>query len=243
MEYDEVVTFIERFGLDLVHEPSVGALGVSASRIGQREIVGSIDDYFCVTVYVERLLSAHERRARGLQSVREACQDIATRHGVKIDPHDVEVVAVGERFRSQAYHGSSHGNPPAVNTQKWFQALMPGTGICNPTNSYPNSLEVGTIAFFTKDAEDDLFLVSCNHVIALERTQAGQPPPEAILQPGTSDFSGSDLTKFATLTDLTREFCVAELWGFVPVRLHQGSNTPSNTADVAIARLRKEDRS
>lgn len=247
MHYSRARDFVRKFARQVMHgESPTGILGMSASRMGQGLVFGPAKE-FCVAIYVERLLTSDELSQRGLNSARQACVDIAIREGITLAAEDIEIIPVGDRFRSQAYFGSSHANPPAVNTQKWFKSLMPGIGIANPSRSYPYSfphrLEAGTAGFFMRDQKGHIYLVSCNHVIALERKTGDAVSPETIVQPATRDLTGSDLSRLQTLADLEQAFGVAELSYFVPIDLHGAAQPyPSNQVDVALARLLEADR-
>jgi len=84
------------------------------------------------------------------------------------------------------------------------------------------------------DESGNRYLVSNNHVIG--RSNDAQPG-DPIVQPGTLDFTGTELTALPTLADLTQIIQIAELTASVPLRWRTSTNVPINTVDAAIGML------
>jgi hypothetical protein len=243
MEFEAAASFVESQAGPLMHPSPTSGNGILGFAVGRKDegpLVGTPPGKFCVTVYVARKLSPGDLAERGIAEAQELCRGAGRNIGISFDDADLNVVEVGDEFRVQAYSGSSHANPPAANTQKWFLALRPGIGIANPTASYPGSLEGGTLGFFVRPKTGtSLYLVSCNHVIALERTSASSSVPrEVIVQPATMDLSGRDISTFGGVIDLEVPFGIAKLHDYVPVALHGAALPhPPNEVDAAIAEL------
>lgn len=240
MEYRDAERLINEFAAKVLAEPSNGLIGLAIGRKDQGPIVG--DGAFCITAFVVQKLL---HRTLEDANIRPAWDVIsgAARGSMFIQRDDVDVVAIGDEFRAQPYTGSGHANPAAVNTQKWFERLRPGTSAVNPVATYPSSLDAGTISFFVQDRDGDIHLVSCNHVIAGTRTTDGSPPAEVVVQPATLDMTGRDLSKLTALSQIAANFGIADLSACVPLKMHVGTATPYvNKVDAAMARLRQSDR-
>ena len=65
------------------------------------------------------------------------------------------------------------------------------------------------------DESGNRYLVSNNHVIGRSN---GAQPGDPIVQPGTLDFTGNELTALPTLADLTQIIQIAELTASLPLR-------------------------
>jgi len=244
MEFREVMDFINKAGECIIDtEADVSnIIGVAVGGRDDEPIADVEHDEFCLVAFVPKELSDDDLEGQGLIDPRDACAELGAAMNQHLDRKDIRVVEVGDVFKAGAYTGSDHGNPPIVNTQKWFQTLRPGIGIANPVGTYPAELVGGTAGFFVEDRDHQEYLVSCNHVIARAR-QPGEriDPEEMIIQPATRDLPGSDLV--LPLPDLVR-FRIAKLSGCVPIRPDDPTArpTPTNEVDVAYARIIESDR-
>ena len=209
---------------------------------------------YCITAYVVRKFDPNELSARNIPDAYTVCNQAAVAGAMGPPPHflspqDVNVVETGDVFRLDAtYAGSSHAQPASVNTQKWFAKMRPGIGIANPTGTYPDRLVGGTCGLFAKrknpDGTETIYLVSCNHIIAREKTSEQPPPPgqavlgEMVIQPATMDLAGSDISRL-NFVELTRDFGVATLSAVreVDVYLPPNPSPPCNQMDAALAEL------
>ena len=243
MRLQEAVDLVGLIGVDITRSSENPVIGVAVGGSYEQPIaeVGPTD--FAVIAYVERQPDSEAAAARWRRDLKAVCVEAARANDTSLTFDDIRIVEVGDVFRAQAYTGSAHANPPAVNTQKWFKFLRPGIGIANPVGSYPSRLVSGTAGFYVRDDENSVFLVSCNHVIARERREGDpkEPGPEPVIQPASMDLSGSDLDHLATLHELARHFQIAELTAFVPIQA-DGSSNLTNVVDLAIARLVESDR-
>src|SRR4051794_14406736 len=214
-----------------------GLIGLGVGRKNQGPVTGS--GQFCVTVFVVRKLPLN-LLAPGLDaySIVDTIARTVLSPPAGLDPQDVDVVEVGDEFRAQAYGGSSHASPAGTNTQKWFECLRPGIGICTPELGYPRTLDSGAISFFV-EFDGDTYLVSCNHVIA--GAVADFPPnSHIVIQPASEDLNGHDINTLPAATDVEREFGIADLTHIVPLRMHTAGalQQPVNSVDAAAAKLR-----
>lgn len=210
-------------------------IGLGVGRKDQGPITGS--GQFCVTTFVARKLPRSQLPTElDAQSiVRRIAQAVLRR---ELEPADIDVVEVGDDFRAHSYSGSSHGSPAGTNTQKWFESLRPGIGVCTPALGYPAALDSGTISFFI-EFNGETYLVSCNHVIA----GAVETLPNSnyvVIQPASEDLNGHDINSLPAATDVERAFGVADLTHIVPLRMHTpgAPKQPINFADAAAAKLR-----
>ena len=109
-----------------------------------------------------------------------------------------------------------------------------GIGITNPEREYPNGLSVGTAGFYLRDQQNNLYVVSNNHVIG--KSNAGVAG-DAVVQPGTLDLTDLELQVLNTLSRLRNAARVARLSAFVPLQFITPTTAPSNRVDAALARL------
>jgi hypothetical protein len=251
MDIRTAITFIESASMSILTDPSNGIVGLAIGRKHGGPITLGGSEY-CITAFVVRKLDPTELSARNIPDAYDVCNQAAltqVRRGA-LAPQDVNVVETGDVFRlDAAYTGSNHAHPGSVNTQKWFAKMRPGIGIANPT-TYP-ALGGGTCGLFAKrknaDGTETVYLISCNHVIAREKTSERPPIPghavhgEPIIQPASMDLSGSDITRL-NLVELTRDFGVAILSAFVEVDVYLPGNVNPrcNNVDAALAELTGE---
>jgi hypothetical protein len=233
MLFQNAVRFIEAHAKEILADPRNGIIGVGIGKKDEGPITAGPE--FCVTAFVERKFSDATLESRRTPLFAKI---VAGLLGGDVGPDDTDVVDIGGPFRLQQYRGSDHANPPSINTQKWFSAIRSGISITNPEADYPRRLTAGTLGFFV-DFGGNRYLVSNNHVIA--REDAGHAG-EKIVQPGTADLPGSDITAFSNVSDLSKRFGIAELAFWVPVALHAQGNQPSNSVDAAMARLFESER-
>src|ERR1700730_8693861 len=253
MDIRSADTFMEAASLEILTDTNNGIIGLAIGRKHGGPITLGGSEY-CITAFVVRKLDPTELSARNIPDAYDVCNRAAQgrlgRPG-GLAPQDVNVVETGDVFRlDAAYTGSSHAHPASVNTQKWFAKMRPGIGIANPTK-YPKTLSGGTCGLFAKrknvDGTETVYLVSCNHVIAREKTSEQPPTPgqavhgEPVIQPASMDLAGSDITRL-NLAELARDFGVATLSAFVEVDVYvpPNANPPCNPVDAALAELAGE---
>jgi hypothetical protein len=248
MNYGRAARFIDMH-LEIIRDRVAGIVALAIGAKNEGPIVGLSGDDFYITAFVPIKFSTPERQRRGIPDAREVCQSFAIASGFgPLAYDDIVVSEAGDEIRLQPYKGSSHSNPPAVNTQKWFYRVRPGLGIANPVDSYPRRLIAGTIGFFVESG-NSRYLVSCNHVIARERIVGNSiTNPESIIQPATMDLIGSDLIELDDVPRISGRFEIASLTDFHPVDVHTqpppASGQPVNRVDAALAvLLNKTDRS
>ncbi|MEX3935899.1 hypothetical protein AB4Y32_29605 [Paraburkholderia phymatum] len=254
-------SFIDLIAPRIVADPTNEIIGMAIGDAEGGPIPVTRFTGFCILVFVEdvNLLDRAQRT-----NIRNMCVTEAQRQiGPQISGQDFRVVSAGGEFRlhnsgqtddddvelqAQAYRGSEHANPACANTQKWFHSIRPGIGIANPVQ-YSKLLGGGTLAFFVQDPQylDEIYLVSCNHVIAQSNGSGSPSSPNAdiIVQPATLDLSGSDILTLSK-ADLETRFGIAELAAFVNVSLHSpalpNNAQPTNPVDAAMARLLESER-
>jgi hypothetical protein len=242
VDLDTALNFVRQHGVPFVTNPQYGLIGLAVGRKDEGPVGGrTIQEGFCISAFVEKKFSTSELSALGrpdftrvLSLAIQNVQGYTTRF-------ELDIVEVGDSFRTSQYAGSQHARPASINTQKWFQSLRPGVSVCNPMDTYPQRLSCGTIGFFVENVSTGLrYLVSNNHVIAREnRARIG----DLIIQPGTIDLSGNDISRFDSDVKVAREFAIARLTAFVRVQTHgQASPPPTNVVDAAIAELTPSNR-
>jgi hypothetical protein len=236
MRFRQAREFINQHAISLLADSRTGLIGLAVGRKDEAPITGPGE--FCVTAFVEHKLPVAALRARQMSPFEDILRNL-----VPAERSDADVVEIGDSFRLHAFNGSDHANPATVNTQKWFATPRSGISICNPMTEYPKRLDAGTLGFFVEDGEHR-YLLSSNHVIA--RRDTGQVG-ESIVQPGTIDLNGSEITAFATDADVAAKFAIAELTYKVPIQFDPPGSPPgsihTNKVDTAIARLISSDRS
>lgn len=257
MKYIDARRFVKHdLALEIIQEPSSGIIAFGVGRRHGGAITDGGRDDFCVTAFVVQKLMPDSLRQRNIEDAYKRCSKVAQRIGIHLRPNDFRVEEAGSNVHLQAitpfhaiypvrYHAgpiSSHGLAATVNTQKWFSMLRPGIGIANPAKAYPGTLDAGTIGFFVKrsDAPDEVFLVSCNHVIARRTTwDQSDVMGDVIVQPGTMDLSGRDIREYPDANDLDRPFGIARLFAFVEIQTYAAGSgrIATNLADAALAKI------
>lgn len=212
MEYGAAREFIGRFWRPLLFEASTG---VSSVSIGSRSS-GPLDESsgFCIRFGVSEKRTSDQLFAYGVESIDAAIRRLAPED--RFDPADFDVVERGTAT-------TAAGGP----------RLHPGLSIANAARCYPReNVPEGSIGFFVRESGGNLYLVSCNHVIAqCNRGRAG----DAILHPAPTRLR----TRYSDEPSLARDHRVAELSTVIPVeRDRTGFRTPpENLVDVAMARV------
>ncbi len=253
MDIHSAYGFIEAASAEILTNPANGIMGLAIGRKHGGPITLGGSEY-CITAFVIRKFDDTELGARNIPDAYSVCNQAAVTRGARpLAPQDVNVIETGDVFRLDAtYTGSSHAQPASANTQKWFAKMRPGIGIANPTGSYPNRLVGGTCGLFAKTKQQDpdgtetetVYLISCNHVIAREKTSELPPVPgqamlgEPVVQPATMDLAGSDISRL-NLIELSRDFGVATLSAIIEVHVYLpgNANPPLNVVDAALAEL------
>lgn len=193
-----------------------------------------------ITGFVEKKLSKREIRARGVTEFAAATSAMAAAAPAAGPPPMVNLVETGAAFMAHtslsvdaSQRGVHGGLAPSLDLQKRFDILRSGIGITNP-RGYPDQLSVGTLGFFVEDKDGTRYLVSNNHVIALENAaKIGDP----IVQPGTLDLTSTELALMPTLAKLTKALGIARLSAWIDIRFASPGVTPLNEVDCALAEL------
>jgi hypothetical protein len=194
---------------------------------------------FVVTAFVRKKFSAAEMEIANIQPFRNVYLNTVERR--RAEPYDLDVIESGSDFEPlvglvvpKLERGKYGGNPPTLNTQKWFSKLKVGIGITNPTAAYPQTLSVGTVGFYVTDDHGQKYLVSNNHVIGRSNRARVN---ESVVHPGTLDLTGIELSMMPTITTLTDETEVATFSGLVEIEFMDQNNIPKNRVDAAAAEL------
>lgn len=238
MDYKSALKSVRSHALGILRRPDSHVRLVAVGNKEAEPLVHVKD--FCVTAYVDKKLSVKEMEARGVKPF-NTCYAQASGIG-EASRIDTDVVECESSFSplplqtSVPQRGSFGGNPPALNTQKYFHTLRCGIGITNPVGAYPDpgSLSVGTAGFYMTDGDENLYVVSNNHVIGGSNNAQ---PGDAIVQPGTLDLTGLELRTFDTLRALLNSTQIAQLTAFVQLNFMDNKNIPINRVDAALARL------
>lgn len=231
----QAIKVVNDHGISMLSNPQSGIRFIAVSN----KDTGPIDEAsdFSVTAFVDRKLSGKELKSQGMSSFQSSFKQVCGKTPGKRDIDVVETSGAMEPLGlnvSSAQRGKYGGQPPALNAQKRFESLRCGIGVTNPTNEYPNNLSVGTAGFYMTDDDDHLYLVSNNHVIGRSNAAA---IGESVVQPGTLDLTGLELSMLPTMSDLVSELEIAEVAGVVQILFPNASGTPNNTVDAAIAQL------
>lgn len=233
-----VRNWVNRFGNSVLDDPTNGIIGVGVGK----KSTGVLDDDspFCVTGFVQKKLTTKQLKARAIP---EFSSSFAAISGARAERQQlqIDVVEAGSRFAAKpslrvdsSQRGSYGGPAPSVNLQKKFSAIRGGIGITNPVGSYPDFLEVGTLGFFVRDDQDQIYLVTNNHVIANEnRARKGN----AIVQPGTLDLTDTEFELMDTLNKLRNRLRIGKLSAWVDIEFPTTTGIPFNDVDVAIAEI------
>lgn len=259
MTYLQALNVVRSRGLAMLEHPGGNIEAVAVGNKAGGPLVGVTN--YCVTAYVKEKLTEDELSDRGIASFSEVfASSIGTRNAERFDSEvDINIVECGSSFKINphpdplhvthptggalvladftvpaAQRGQYGGNPPSLNAQRQFQNLRIGIGITNPAEAYPDLLGVGTIGFFMRDGGGNLYVVSNNHVIGRVNEAA---PGEIVVQPGTLDFTDTELQSMPGLQDVTGSIGIAELAGVVELKFPDANGTPNNRVDAAIARL------
>ena len=80
-------------------------------------------------------------------------------------------------------------------------------------------------------------------IITLLENRTKAAPGDAVVQPGTLDLTGNELTAWPTLADLENQTKVAELEAVVELDFTTANNIPINHVDAALAKLTNSGRS
>ncbi len=242
MKFEDAREFVAGRGVKIVLDPANGVNGVA---IGQKDGGGlSAASEYCVTAFVTRKLTRDELQSQGVQPFDQAFQAAAGDSPNRKD--DLDVVESGGGFEIQSPYdipspqrGKYGGMPPILNAQRSFTSLRCGIGITNPVGAYPTILSVGTAGFFMWDDQDNLYVVSNNHVIGGSNSAA---PGDMVVQPGTLDLTALELVLMPNLALLSRTR-IADLTAFVPLTFGTSLTGPINRVDAAIAQVDKAERS
>ena len=237
MNFERAVEVVKRHGHDMLTAPGST---LTAVAVGNKE-GGPITeaDEFAVTAFVEKKLSPKEMEIKEIQPFRNVYLNTVERP--RNEPYHLDVIESGSNFEPlvglmvpKLERGKYGGNPPTLNTQKWFTKLKVGIGVTNPTAAYPGTLSVGTVGFYVIDNNDIKYLVSNNHVIGRSNRARAN---ESIVHPGTLDLTGIELSMMPTITSLTDETEVAKFSGAVEILFMDPNNIPMNRVDAAVAEL------
>lgn len=248
MVFEEAISLISKFGMQLLADKSLGLTGLAVGRRDGGPIIrlcsatNDAQENFCITAFVARRKPEHELGLDGQTPLATAFSDILQYSRIPGSDKPFKVVESGDIFRPLSHLSvpavDRHlhaGQPPILNTRKRFNALRPGISIANPFD-YPKHLCVGTAGFFLEDDEGRIYLVSNNHVLArCNKASKG----EVIVQPGTLDLSPGELIAAPTLRELDHLYGVADLIAYVELQFKTSVNTPHNTADAALAHVRR----
>ena len=236
MKYEDALSFVTTKGVALILDAENGVNGVAIGRKDAGPITGATD--FCVTAFVTQKLTDNELNNQSTHSFEHAFTSTMGRPPAR--ETDIDVVDIGGSFALQntfvvptLHRGRHGGNPPALNAQKSFASLRCGIGITNPVGAYPQGLSVGTAGFYMKDDNDNIYLVSNNHVIGGSNAAA---PGDMIVQPGTLDFTSHELALMPTVSSLT-PVRIGELTAVVQLGFQTQANAPINRVDAALAKV------
>lgn len=228
---------VEAVGVDLL---SAAQNRINGVAVGQKDGGAIGQGEWCVTAFVSEKLTIQQLQQDEIRPFDQAVTAALKHTDLPLDEVVTDVVATGPFELLQAPHrGKYGGNPPALNAQRPFRSLRCGIGLTNPeSTSYPQGLSVGTAGFYMTD-DDDVYVVSNNHVIAGSNSGV---QGQAIVQPGTLDLTTLELMMMPTVASLA-PVKVADLVDFVPIDIAPSPPTPSppssspNHVDAAIARL------
>jgi hypothetical protein len=235
MQLKQAIKVVKDHGISMLSSPNSGIRFIA---VGNKD-TGALDDAddFSITAYVDKKLTPKEMKSQGLNDFKSSFAQVCGKTPGKRDIDVVETTGAMEPLGldvSNLQRGRFGGQPPSLNAQKWFEELRCGIGVTNPTNEYPNGLSVGTIGFYMTDDDDQLYLVSNNHVIGRSNAAANG---ESVVQPGTLDLTGLELSMLPTFNDLVQELEIAEVAGVVQIQFPSATGTPNNTVDAAIAQI------
>ena len=235
MEFEDAIRAVERHALAIFSQPNSNIRLLAVGTKDRGPLSEATD--FCLTAYVPEKLTKSQLKGRDLLTFDRS---LASAAGSEVpDGIVLDVVESGSDFTPRQplivptpFRGQLGGQPPTIDTQKYFDQLRCGIGVTNPTGQYPGNLSVGTLGFFVRDGNQKLFLVSNNHVIGRSGVAM---PGESVVQPGTLDLTSIELQMMNTLAKLKNRLEIATLRAVVPFQFTGGSNIPINRVDAAIA--------
>lgn len=240
-KYKDAYAAVKEYGVVLLERsPDVLAVGVGVKS--EEPIRTAKGDDFSVTAVVTRKKSLRELETERIRLFSEVVGEVAD----PFEPVETNVIESGGPFGLHSLRvprierGLHGGRRPTLDAQKYFNSLRCGIGITNPTGQYPSILSVGTLGAFLRDEEDNLYLLSNNHVIGRsDAAIAGEP----VVQTGTLDLTDVEINLMPTEAELIQELKIAEFTMAVPVQRSALPNVVFNRVDAAIAEVTPDTRS
>lgn len=242
MRFNEAVEAVEKHALTILAQPDSNIRLLAVGSKDRLPLADASD--FCVTAYVpEKLTEARLKRLKiapfQASFARAAGEEALEKIRLDVVESGTGFVPLQGLKAPVALRGQYGGTPPVIDTQKFFHELRCGIGLANPTREYPDLLSAGTLGFFVRDGNGQLYLVSNSHVIGRSGdAKAG----EVVVQPGTLDLTTVELQSMNTLAKLRSRLAVARVRAVVPFRFAGDSMIPINRVDAAIATVDEEKR-